>query len=292
VRVVKMRGQKIVGGYHDFDIVKGGARVYPRLVAAEHHAEFKQDENASSGAKGLDALLGGGAQRGTSTLVVGPAGSGKSSIAAMFAHAAAERGENVALFTFEETTGVFAARCRGLGIPFDKHFASGRVQCTQIDPAELAPAEFVHRVRSAVEDNNARLVVIDSLNGFMNAMPEERFLALQLHELLTYLSHHGVATFIVMTQHGLVGSNMSAPVDVSYVADNVIMLRYFEAGGRVRKALSVIKRRAGAHEATIRELHTRPGHIEIGEPLEAFHGVLTGVPVYAGATGGLIGGKQ
>lgn len=292
VRVVKLRGHKTVGGFHDFDIVKGGARVFPRLVAAEHAAALPDGDTVSSGVAGLDKLLGGGAQRGTSTLIIGPAGAGKSSIASLFAHAGCERGERVAMFTFEETRGILAARCRGLGIPLDAHVKAGRASITQIDPAELAPAEFVHRVRDSVERDGARIVVIDSLNGLLSAMPEERFVSLQLHEMLVYLSHRGVATFMVMAQHGLVGTQMASPVDVSYVADNVVVLRYFEAGGRVRKALSVVKRRAGPHEPTIRELQMLPGRIEISEPLGSFHGVLTGMPIYNGASAALIGGGE
>lgn len=289
VRVVKLRGQAVVGGHHDFEISHGGARVFPRRLAPERSSPVSADNVTSSGDPGLDKLFGGGVQRGTSTLVVGPAGSGKSTITSLFAHAAASRGERVALFTFEETRTVFETRCRGLGIPFDDHFAAGRAQLTQIDPAELAPQQFVHLVRTAVEKDGARVVVIDSLNGFMNAMPEERFLSLHLHELLVYVSHLGASTFMVMTQHGLVGSTMAAPVDVSYVADNAVVLRFFEAQGQVRKALSVIKRRAGPHESTIRELRTAPGRIEIGDPLDAFHGILTGMPIYSGANKNLLG---
>jgi circadian clock protein KaiC len=282
LRIVKMRGVKFVGGYHDFAIERGGARVFARLVAAEHSARFDENELVKSGLPELDALLGGGPTRGTSTLVVGPAGSGKSMIVTQYAHAAAMRGEKVAMFLFEESRAVFLSRARGLGLGMEQLVERGQVVVRQIDPAEMSPSEFVQLVRAAVEDEGARCVVIDSLNGYLNAMPEERFLTLQLHELLSYLGLRGVATFLVMVQHGIFGSQMAAPVDVSYVADNVLLLRFFEANGRMRKALSVVKKRTGNHEATIRALDLSNGALKVGAPLEEFHGVLTGVPVYTG----------
>lgn len=290
LRVVKMRGVKFVGGYHDFAIERGGARVFPRLVAAEHGARFDEAELVQSGLPALDALLGGGPARGTSTLVVGPAGSGKSMIVTQYAHAAAARGERVAMFLFEESRAVFLARARGLGVPMDGFVDDGTVIVRQVDPAEMSPSEFVQLVRAVVEQDGARCVVIDSLNGYLNAMPEERFLALQLHELLSYLGLRGVATFLVMVQHGIFGTNMHAPVDVSYVADNVVLLRFFEAGGSMRKALSVVKKRTGKHESTIRMLETADGALVVGPPLTDFHGVLTGVPVYTGAAPSLVKG--
>lgn len=282
LRVLKMRGVAFIGGHHDLSIEKGGAVVYPRLIAAEHHTAFSPELVKSSLAS-LDSLVGGGPPRGTSTLIVGPAGAGKSMLMSLYAFAAAERGERAAVFAFEESQIQFVTRSIGLGLDAERHLDSGRVTFKQINSAELSPSEFAHLVRSAVEEG-ARVVGIDSLNGYLNAMPAENALALQMHELLMYLNHQGVATFLVMAQHGLVAATMKAPVDVSYIADNVLMLRYFEAGGRVRKALSVVKKRSGPHETAIRELLLTPGQIEVGPPLEEFDGVLTGVPSYLGSS--------
>lgn len=282
LRVLKMRGVNIAGGHHDFAIEKGGAVVYPRLTASEHHSEFKP-EAVSSGLAPLDALVGGGLARGTSTLLIGPAGAGKSLLMSLYAFAAAERGERAAIFAFEESLKSFVTRSRGLGLDADRHLDSGRLTFQQINPAELSPSEFAHLVRQTVEEDGARVIGIDSLNGYLNAMPAEKALALQMHELLTYLNQQGATTFLVMAQHGLVGSTMNSPVDVSYIADNVLMLRYFEAGGRVRKALSVVKKRSGPHESAIRELLLTPGQIEVGPSLDEFSGVLTGVPSYQGS---------
>jgi circadian clock protein KaiC len=281
LRVVKLRGSRFRGGYHDFNILTGGVEVYTRLVASDHRREFKK-ETVSSSVPELDELLGGGLDRGTSTLIMGPAGSGKSSIAAQFVACAARRGEVSAAFVFDEGIDIHLARAAGLGNDIHADVEAGRILVQQIDPAELSPGEFAHRVREAVEQGGARLVVIDSLNGYLQAMPNERFLTAQMHELLTYLNQQGVITLLVMAQHGFLGSQMASPVDVSYLADTVMLLRYFEAGGAVRRAISVVKKRTGYHEDTIRELRLSAKGIEVGDPLTAFHGVLTGVPVYRG----------
>jgi circadian clock protein KaiC len=277
LRVVKLRGKKYRGGFHDFTIIKGGLDVFPRLVAAEHRKDFPR-EKVASGVKALDSLLGGGLDRGTSTLILGPAGSGKSTVALQYVAAAAARGENAAVFAFDESRGTLLARTNGMGIPLEEQIASGRVNVQQVDPAELSPGEFVQIVRREVERRKCRVIVIDSLNGYLNAMPEERFLNIQLHELLTYLGQQGVSTILVVAQHGLMG-HMQSPVDVSYLADSVVLLRYYEFGGRVRKAISVVKKRGGSHEETIRDLKMTRQGISVGEPLEEFHGILTGVPM-------------
>ncbi|HEX6622401.1 MAG TPA: ATPase domain-containing protein [Pyrinomonadaceae bacterium] len=282
LRVMKVRGSHFRGGYHDFNIKRGGITVFPRLVAAEHHRAFAKGSIAS-GIKELDALLGGGLDRGTSTLFIGPAGSGKSTLAAQFTAEAAARGERAAVFIFDEILETYVSRAAGIGTDLRTHLDAGTITVKQVDPAELAPGEFAHAVRRSVDEGGARLVVIDSLNGYLNAMPEERFLSIQMHELLSYLNQQGIVTIIIMAQHGFLGSNMATPVDVSYLADGVLMIRYFEAKGEVRRALSVVKKRTGAHESTIRELQITSGGIRVGDPLRKFQGVLTGVPSYDGA---------
>ena len=279
LRVVKLRGAVFRTGYHDFDVQKGGLVVYPRLVASEHRAEL-HPQRLSSGVTALDRLLGGGLDRGSATLLVGPAGAGKSTIATQFAHAAAERGDVTAMFLFDERPATMHARAKGLGTPLDAHVKSGKILVNSIDPAELAPDEFVHRVREAVEEKLAKIVIVDSINGYFLAMPGDRFLTLQMHELLSYLSARGVSTIMTMAQAGIVGA-ITSPIDVSYLSDNVILFRYFEAGGQIRKAISVVKRRAGPHERAIRELRLGPG-LEVGEPLSQFTGILTGVPTFSG----------
>ncbi|HWT00761.1 MAG TPA: ATPase domain-containing protein [Pyrinomonadaceae bacterium] len=281
LRVVKLRGAPFRGGYHDFSIETGGVRVFPRLIAAEHRHEFSK-ESVTSNITELDALLGGGLDRGTSTLIIGPAGSGKSTIAAQFAASAAERGERAAVFIFDEVREIYIARAEGIGTRMRGYLESGLVTVQQVDPAELTPGEFAHSVSNCVDREGARVVVIDSLNGYLNAMPEERFLTIQMHELLTYLNQQGIVTLLIMAQHGFLGSNMATPVDVSYLADTVLMVRYFEAQGAIRRALSVVKKRTGNHERTIRELEISPEGIHVGAPLKDFRGVLTGVPVYNG----------
>jgi circadian clock protein KaiC len=276
LRVLKMRGVSYRGGYHDFRINKGGIELFPRLVAAEHRSRFSP-EQVKSGLPGLDDLLGGGLDRGTSALFLGPAGCGKSALTMQYAVTAAARGETAAVYAFDEGLGTLAARTEALGLPFSEQLASGKLRVQQVDPAEMSPGEFVHLVRRDVEQHNARVVVIDSLNGYLNAMPEEQFLTVQLHEVLSYLRQRGVLVILVVAQSGMMGA-MNSPVDVSYLADTVLVLRYFEAMGRVRKALSVLKRRSGKHGQDIRELRMDAAGIHIGEPLEQFQGVFTGVP--------------
>ncbi|MDB5336012.1 MAG: kaiC 1 [Planctomycetaceae bacterium] len=278
LRVMKLRGTDFRGGYHDFTIQRGGIEVFPRLVASEHSEAFGR-EHIKSGVTALDRLLGGGLDRGTSTLLVGPAGSGKSTIAVQYAVSAAERGDHAVIFAFDESKATLRARTQGLGITIDEGDGQGQVQIHQIDPAELSPGEFTHRVQDAVENSHARVIVIDSLNGYMNAMPDEQYLTAQLHELLTYLGRQGVTTLMVVAQHGMLGTNMNSPVDTSYLADSVVLLRYFEYSGKVKKAISVVKKRSGAHEASIRELRFDDQGIHLSEPLEGYRGILTGVPV-------------
>ena len=277
VRVLKHRGRKFRGGYHDYVIGSGGLKVFPRLVAAEHR-HGNEEQRYSSGIKELDQLLGGGLERGTSTLVVGAAGTGKSTIAAQFCAAAAERGECAAFFLFDESKGTLVSRMTALKSSFERNLDAGRIIARQVDPAELTPGEFVHAIRDAVEKHGARIVVIDSLNGYLNAMPGERFLTIHLHELLMYLGEKGVATLLIGAHQGLVGTNMHSPIDASYLADAVILLRYFENKGEVRQAISVVKKRGGNHERTIRAF-TLDGGVKLGKPLREFRGILTGVPV-------------
>lgn len=274
--VTKLRGSDFRTGYHDYTIRRGGLEVYPRLVAAEHRQDSSR-ERLKSGIDGLDAMLGGGVERGTSTLIQGAAGTGKSTIACVFATEAAERGECAALFMFDESANTLMKRMRGLDIPFAGHVEAGRIAIREVEPAELSPGEFVAAVRRAV-DGGTKIVIIDSLNGYLNAMPDENFLVPQLHELLTYLGQHGVATLLISAQHGLIGTQMISPVDASYLADSVVLLRYFEADGEVRQAISVVKMRSGEHEKSIREFDMRGGKLNVGEPLRNYRGVLTGIP--------------
>ena len=291
LRVVKVRGLLPRGGYHELTIVKGGLRVFPRLVASEQPTKFDQTI-LPSGVPELDALLGGGVDRGTATLVIGPAGSGKSTLALRYALSAVERGEHVSLFAFDERIQTLHLRARGLGLDLEGAIASGRLFIKQIDPAEMGPGEFVASVNEAALEDKTRVIIIDSLNGYLNAMPEERALALQLHELLTVLGQRGVSTFLLMAQHGILGPAMVSPIDVSYLADTVVMLRYFEAEGAIRKAISVVKKRSGVHEETIREYRMGPpSGVSVGKPLTGFRGVLTGVPSYLGGSEALASGK-
>jgi circadian clock protein KaiC len=294
LRINKMRGVSFRGGFHDFSIRRGGLDVFPRLVASEHIAEF-EEENLPSGNAQLDRLLGGGLPAGTSTLLLGPAGTGKSTVATQFAFAAAARGQRSALFVFDENIGTFRSRSRKLGIGVEDAMQRELITVQQIDPAELSSGEFAAVVRRAAEGKDrygvpAKLIIVDSLNGYLNAMPEEKFLTAQLHELLAFLGQKGVATIMTVTQAGMVGS-MNSPVDTTYLADNVVLFRYFEASGWVRRALSVVKKRNGHHERTIRELDMDETGIKIGEPLSEFHGILTGVPSYVGKDGSLMGRK-
>jgi circadian clock protein KaiC len=287
LRVLKYRGVRFRGGYHDFAIRRGGLDVFDRIVAASSHA-YPLAERLSSGVAELDQLLGGGIERGTSTLIAGAAGSGKSSVAAQLVVAAAGRGSRGAMFLFDESRATLLSRCAGLGMDLAAHVASERVTLQEVDPAELSPGEFAHAVAGAAEQG-AAIVVIDSLNGYLNAMPGERFLTVHLHELLSHLGALGVATVLVGVHQGLIGGPMTSPVEASYLADAIILLRYFESGGEVRQALSIIKKRGGTHERTIREFRLESGAgIRVGPPLREFHGVLTGVPVYSGAASDLM----
>jgi len=285
LRVVKLRGQKYRGGYHDFNIETGGLVVFPRLVAGEHVLSGQERVLLKADNAALDALLGGGLQYGTSAVLLGPAGSGKSTLAMQFARAAAGRGERAVVFAFDERIETVLERTAGLGMDITEFLASGHIVIQPIDTAELSPGEFAHLVRRAAEGADglpgAKIIVIDSLNGYLCAMPEERFLTAQLHELLTFLGHKGVVTFLLVAQHGLVGQ-MVTPIDTTYLADTVILFRFFEAMGEVRQALSVVKKRSGKHERTIRELSLGQSGVVVGKPLTDFHGVLTGVPTYNG----------
>jgi circadian clock protein KaiC len=281
--VVKHRASHYRGGFHDFSIRRGGLQVYPRIVAAEErHASSR--EPLSSGIEGLDRLLGGGIVRGTSTLIAGAAGVGKSTIALQFATAAATRGERAAMFVFDESPTTLGTRARGLNIPLDETLRDGRLVIRQVDPAELSPGEFAAEVLAEGRREGAAVVVIDSLNGYLNAMPEERFLVTQLHEMLTALGQLGVATILVGVQHGLLGASLESPVDASYLADTIVQLRYFEVAGEIRQAISVIKKRAGVHERTIREIWMNGG-VHVGEPLRDYDGVLAGLPIRSGYPG-------
>jgi circadian clock protein KaiC len=280
VRVIKYRGVKFRGGYHDATITTGGMNVFPRLVASEYRSSFART-TMSSGIEAFDKLLGGGIETGSSTLILGPAGTGKSLAVMVFIAAAVARGEKAALFVFDEELGLLFDRMRGLDIDLQEMQRSGKLFIEQVDAAELSPGEFAHRVRKRVDEDQIKTVVIDSLNGYQAAMPEENSLILHMHELLQYLNRRGAATFMTVAQHGLVG-DMKAPVDVTYLADTVVLLRYFEALGSVKRAISIIKKRTGAHESTIREYRIDGRGLTIGAPLENFHGVLRGVPTYVG----------
>jgi circadian clock protein KaiC len=281
LRVHKMRGMSFRDGFHDFSIHTGGLEVYPRLIAAEH-TETHPEETTQTGIAQLDALLGGGIDRGSSVLIMGPAGVGKSTLALHCALAAVGRGEPAALFIFDETLRAFRARAERLGVALAAHLENGSLTIRQVDSAELSAGQFTDIVTRAVEAG-ARMVVIDSLSGYTNTMPEERFLAVHLHELLTTLSHRNVTTVLTLSQHGLLGEHVAAPIDVSYLADTVLLLRYFEAFGHVRRAISAVKKRRGAHEVSVREMRIAAEEgITIGEPLTSFQGVLSGRPEFTG----------
>jgi circadian clock protein KaiC len=282
INVVKMRGVAFRGGYHDYVIRTGGIRVFPRLVSAEHHGSVANDP-VSSDIPRLDQLLGGGLDRGTTNLLLGSPGTGKSTLATQFAVAAASRGEEVAVFAFDEAVRTFILRSEGLGLPVKRHMDEGRLHVRQVDPAELSPGEFAHVLSRMVEHGNVRMVIIDSVNGYLQAMPDERFLSLQLHELFSFLNQQGVVTILVMAQEGLFG-NMQNPIEMSYLTDAVVQLRYFESEGEVKQAISVIKKRSGHHQRSIREFKIDEHGIRVGEPLSQFRGILTGVPQYHGET--------
>lgn len=280
MRVVKYRGQAYRGGYHDYVIETGGVAVFPRLRATEHRTEFARDL-LSSGIAAFDGLLGGGISRGSSTLLIGPAGTGKSLFGLQFIKAAIERGETAAMFLFDEELGLLYDRTMAMGIDLKAMRDAGQLHIEQLDAAELSPGEFAQRVCESVLRFNAKSVLIDSVNGYQAAMPEEKALILHIHELLQYLNRQGANTYLTVAQHGLVG-DMKSPVDVTYLADTVILLRYFEAMGQVRRAVSVIKKRTGPHEDTIREFRIGSNGLSLGEPLSGFQGVLRGVPVLIG----------
>lgn len=280
VRITKYRGTAYRGGYHDMKIVTGGVEVYPRLVALEHRSDFAR-ELMSSGVPEFDALLGGGIEQGSSTLVLGPAGAGKSLIAIQFVMAAIARGEKAAMFVFDEEIGLLHKRMRSMGIDLQAEVDRGNLQIEQLDAAELSPGEFAHRVRYQVLEAQAKTVVVDSLNGYQAAMPHEQALILHMHELLQFLNRQGASTVLTVAQHGLVG-DMKAPVDITYLADSVILLRYFEALGKMRRALSVIKKRTGPHEHTIREYKIGENGLTVGDALDEFQGVLRGTPIFVG----------
>ena len=290
LRPIKYRGRRFRGGFHDFAIQTGGISVFPRLVSAEHKTGFDRQLVATDSDE-LNALLGGGVERGSSLLVLGPAGTGKSLLALTFVKTAVERGENAAMFVFDEELGLLIQRASALGIDLQGMIDRGALTLEQVDAAELSPGEFSARVRTCVESHGARTVVVDSLNGYQAAMPGEQALILHMHELLQYLNRQGVTTFLTVAQHGLVG-DMKSPVDLTYLADTVVLLRYFEALGRVRRAMSVVKKRTGFHEDTIREYQIGSRGITLGPPLENFQGVLRGVPMVVGDPAQLLDRKD
>lgn len=281
LRVIKMRGVKYRGGFHDFVIETGGVSVFPRLIAAEHHRDFT-GKLVSTGVPALDQMMGGGLSPGTNTLLTGPSGVGKTSTAVRCSLEAIRRGEKAAYFLFDEGVTTMLARARSLGMELEPHLDSGALNVSQIDPAELSPGEFASWVRRAVEDG-VTFLVIDSLNAFLQAMPGEKYLLLQMHELLSYLNQQGVITMLVLGQHGIIG-DVRSDVDLSYLSDGIILFRYFEAKGNVLKAVTIAKSRISAHETSIREFRLGPSGVQVGEPLEDFEGVLGGLPAYRGKT--------
>lgn len=288
LEIRKMRATSFREGFHDYVIREGGLLVFPRLISAEHRNQTVDRRQLSSGIDQLDRLMGGGFSRGTSALFMGPAGCGKSTLAARFLVSAAERGERGVLFAFDELSESVLARCEGLGIPLESHLRKGKINIQQVDPAQISPGEFVSRIRTEVENKDCRIVVIDSVNGLFNAMQQEHSTIIQLHELLAYLNQSGVLSIMILAQYGLMGSNMQTPVDVSYLADNVLLFRYFEARGAIRQAISVVKRRSGPHERTIRELVIAENRVSVGGPLVEFEGVLSGTPRFVGGSNDLL----
>lgn len=290
LKVSKLRGVKFRGGYHDFNLETGGVKVFPRLVAGEHSLDFKR-ERFGSGIKKLDDCLGGGLDRGSSNLIVGPAGVGKSSLCAQFACSMASKGKTTSFFIFDEVVRTFVDRCEGLGMPVAKYMKKGLIKVQQVDPAEISPGEFTHKVKCAVLEDKSDVVVVDSLNGYMLSMPEERFLVAQLHEVFSFLNQMGVISLLVASQQGITSGATSFDngINVSYLSDSTIHLRFFEAQGRIRKAISIIKKRSSNHEDAIRELTLSEKGIQVGEPLTQFNGILTGVPTFTGKSSDLMG---
>jgi circadian clock protein KaiC len=280
LKVTKMRGVNFRGGWHDFRIVPGGTEVFPRLVAAEYQTPFKR-QTRSTGLVELDKLLDGGLDHGTSNLLVGPAGTGKSTVAMQIVTAAAAAGEKCSVFTFDENVSTLITRCETLGLSLTKHVENGRVRVAQVDPAALTPGQFAHQIKQQVLEHGIQVLVIDSLNGYLNAAPNERFLSIHLHELLSFLGHRGVTTIMTVAQQGMMGP-MISPFDVTYLADTVVLFRFFESAGRVKKSIAVLKKRTGKPEDTLREFRIEGTGVHIGEPLTEFHGVLTGVPTFFG----------
>jgi circadian clock protein KaiC len=287
LQVRKLRGLRFRGGYHDFRITTGGLAVFPRL-RLDHRGGVSGQPLIRSGSSEMDKLLGGGLQPGTSLLITGPAGTGKSVLSSQYACAAVTRGERVKFFLFDERLSTFRLRGEGLGLDIDTPVADGRLRLRQVEPTELSPGEFAHEVMCAVEQEGVRLIVIDSLNGYLQSMPEERLLPIQVHELLSYLATKGVTCIMTLVQRGIFGSPVDDAAEISYLADTVILLRYFEVFGSVRQAVSVVKKRSGDHERTIRESRVQRGGLHVGGPLREFQGVLTGVPSFTGATGDLL----
>jgi circadian clock protein KaiC len=287
LRVTKLRGIRFRGGFHDFRILTGGVEVYPRVLQEEPKVDMS-GVSLLSGSKSLDALLGGGITCGTSTLITGAAGTGKSVLCTQFAREEIKRGKRVLFYLFDERMATFKLRSAALGMEMDDARESGQLAMTQVEPTELSPGEFASQVVKAVEHNKCSLVVIDSINGYMQSMPEERLLAIQIHELLSFLSNNGVTCIMTLVQHGIFGNPVDEAVDVSYLADTVILMRYFEVSGTVRQAISVVKKRTGNHERTIRECKVQKGGILVGDPLRDFQGVLTGVPRYTGGAAPLL----
>lgn len=281
LQIQKLRGVDFIAGYYDFVLRRGGLEIYPRMIAAGRYQDFV-GQPVPSNIADMDALLHGGPLRGTSTLITGPAGTGKTTLALQYVTAACARGERCAVYEFDERIGTLLKRAESMGMPLHRYIDEGLLVVHQIDPAELSPGEFAWRVRQDVEENDCRLLVMDSLNGYLAAMPQEQHLILQMHELLSYLSQSGVVTFLINPQHGLVGT-MTSSLDISYIADTVVLIRFFEAQGRLRKAISILKHRGGGHEDAIRELRIDTRGIRVGQPLVDFRGVLTGTPEYFGA---------
>ena len=291
IEISKIRGSSYIDGFHDYAIERGGMDIFPRLQASQHHTEFSRDVISSS-VPNLDLLMGGGMDRGSASLLVGPAGSGKTTLAIKYALSAIRRAEPVVMYTFDEGLGTLLARSSGLELPLKELMDDGKITVHQVDPAEMSPGEFAWRVRRSVEDDGAKMVIIDSLNGYLAAMPQEQFLALQMHELLTYLNQRGVVTIMILAQQGPLGQFNTA-VDLSYLADTIVLLRFFEVAGEIRRAISVIKKRSSGHERTIRELQIcAPDGIQVGKSLTEFHGVLTGVPQFTGSMGNLFSSRD